>query len=72
MNRLPSLDVVEVATTRDEAFVDPDGAFGTRRVRPPGAGWEVAHDRERRTVWWRRRKVERLPVRRRSRGERGR
>lgn len=45
----PSLffELIEVTTTRDAVFEDRDGAWGTRRARPPGPGWRIAHDRER-------------------------
>ena len=54
----PSLffEVIETVTTRDESFEDRDG-WGTRRVRPPGPGWRIDHDRERHTRWFRRRPV---------------
>lgn len=57
------LEIVESITTRDVSFEDNDGAWGTRRMRPPGAGWRIDHDHERRTRWIRRRAVPRPTVR---------
>ncbi|MBD9635992.1 hypothetical protein IB277_06755 [Ensifer sp. ENS07] len=36
---------LHAAATRDEAFDDPDGSWGTRAAPPPGEGWRVWY-------WW--------------------
>jgi hypothetical protein len=65
LRQLQFLELVETAETRDRPFVDRDGAWGTRIVRPNGHGWRVldAH-REHFTLWIRRRLVVRNPSRR--------
>jgi hypothetical protein len=50
-------EVVESLHQRDEPFVNPDGAWRTRRVRPGGRGWRVLRDRGRHTIWTRRKPV---------------
>lgn len=47
-------EVIESLNTRDAPFVNPDGAWGTRRARPLGAGWRLDRDRERHSAWVRR------------------
>jgi hypothetical protein len=39
--QLAFLEFVETAETRDRPFVDRDGAWGSRVVRPNGDGWRV-------------------------------
>jgi hypothetical protein len=56
----PSLffELIETVTTRDAAFEDRDGSWGTSIVRPSGPGWRIADARrERHTKWVRRRPV---------------
>jgi hypothetical protein len=65
MRQLAFLELVETAETRDRPFVDRDGAGGTRIVQPDGQGWRVLDaNRERFTVWMRRRLVVRNAGRR--------
>jgi hypothetical protein len=50
-------EIVESLRERDQPFVETDGAWGSRRVRPDGPGWRILHDRERHTTWTRRKPV---------------
>jgi hypothetical protein len=55
-------EVIETVTTRDAAFEDSDGSWGTSIVRPNGPGWRIADvRRERHTKWVRRRPVSIVP-----------
>jgi hypothetical protein len=55
------VELVEVAETRDEAYTDEDGSWGTKSKLPPGQGWRITDSsRERGTRWERR-----VPLRRR-------
>jgi hypothetical protein len=65
-----TFELIENIETRDEDFVDPDGAWGTKVVRPPGKGWQplpIKHPREPTTRWQRRSPVVPAP-RRATRG----
>ena len=43
---------IEIRRTRDIVIETIDGAWETRRTRPPGPGWRILHDRgERHTTW---------------------
>jgi hypothetical protein len=50
-------ELVETVRTRDRTDECDNGASATYRVRPPGVGWRILHDRERATVWTRRKPV---------------
>ena len=58
----PSLfgEVIETVRIRDRAITCSDGAWATYRTRPPGDGWRILEDRERATVWTRRKPVARF------------
>jgi hypothetical protein len=60
-------EVVETVRTRDRFLEYSDGSSATYRVKPPGAGWFILRDRERHTVWTRRRPVIWRPVHHRGR-----
>jgi hypothetical protein len=51
------LDLIETTRTSDRVIEFLNGGWATYRVRPPGAGWTIVRDRERATIWTRRRAV---------------
>jgi hypothetical protein len=63
-----AFDLVETVRTRDRAVDLPDGSWITIRIRPSGEGWTILRDRERATVWTRRKPILWRPVRRRAGG----
>jgi hypothetical protein len=58
----PALELIETVRTPDRVIECSDSGSATYRVRPPGAGWFILRDRERYTVWTRRRPVTWRPV----------
>jgi hypothetical protein len=57
-------ELVETVRTRDGTVECDDGGSATYRTRPAGDGWQILHDRERATVWTRRKPVAWRPVHR--------
>ena len=60
------LETIEVRVTRDVVRDEAGGAWASFRIRPPGKGWRVDRDFERRTRWIRRLAVPRRFARRRQ------
>jgi hypothetical protein len=60
----PALELIETVRTPDRAIECSHGGSATHRVKPAGAGWFVLRDRERHTIWERRRLVVHSPDRR--------
>ena len=54
---------IETVRTRDITVHFPGGSTETRRARPGGDGWRILRDRDRHTIWARRRLVTRPTVR---------
>ena len=57
------LHLIETIRTPDRVVEFINGGWATYRVKPPGAGWTILRDRERATIWTRRRLVIRPTVR---------
>jgi hypothetical protein len=53
----PGLEVIETIRTPDRVIECSDGGSASYRTRPPGDGRQILHDRERATVWTRRRPI---------------
>jgi hypothetical protein len=72
MKRRPNIsgfEIIETTRTRDRTVDFLDGSWATFRTRPPGPGWTILADRDRATVWVRRKPVP-VPWHRQRRGGR--
>jgi hypothetical protein len=60
-------EIVETVRTGNRTVECSDGGWASYRVRPAGAGWFVLRDRDRHTVWTRRRPAVHPNIRRKRR-----